>query len=102
MRQDSPQIAAVLAALKAGRIVVVLNATDAPARLRLTVEDAAPTLIIADGSHMRLAEQIAGSCARVRCDDLAQADDDAPMPRVDAQATAFIVYTSGSAGRPRA
>src|SRR5580765_6868237 len=34
MRHDGPQIVAVLAVLKAARVVVVLNPTDPPVRLR--------------------------------------------------------------------
>jgi len=100
MRHDSPQIDAVLAALKAGGIVVVLNPTDPAARLRLTLEDAAASLLIADATHRSLASKVAGPCACVGYDDLAAAAA-GPLPRFDADTTAFIVYTSGSAGRPK-
>jgi amino acid adenylation domain-containing protein len=102
MRHDPRQVAAVLAVLKAGRIVVVLNATDAPARLRLTIADAAPALIITDASNTPLGHEIAqGLCACACCDDFKPAGADVPAPRLDPEATAFIVYTSGSAGRPK-
>jgi amino acid adenylation domain-containing protein len=102
MRHDPSQVAAVLAVLKAGRIVVVLNATDAPARLRLTVADAAPTLIITDASNLQLGHDIAqGLCACACCDDFTPAGAHVPAPCLDPEATAFIVYTSGSAGRPK-
>jgi non-ribosomal peptide synthetase component F len=101
MRHDPHQVAAVLAVLKAGRIVVVVNPTDASSRLRLTVEDAAPKLIIADAAHMQLAHEIAQGCACVRCDDLNLACIDGSTLHLDPEATAFIVYTSGSAGRPK-
>ena len=38
MRHDAPLVAAVLAALKAGRIAVVLNPTDPPARTTIQVQ----------------------------------------------------------------
>src|SRR5271166_27887 len=101
MRHDPHQVAVVLAVLKAGRIVVVVNPTDAPARLRLTVEDAAPTLIIADAAHMQLAHEIAQGRACACCEDLTLTSVNGSAPRLDPEATAFIVYTSGSAGRPK-
>jgi amino acid adenylation domain-containing protein len=58
MRHDGPQIAAVLAALKAGRVVVVLNPTDPPARLRQVLDDAEPGLMVTDLPNRAIAEQI--------------------------------------------
>ena len=100
MRHDLPQVDAVLAVLKAGGIVVVLNPTDPPARLQLTLEDAAASLVIADATHQSLASEVAGPCACVSYDNLAAAAA-VTLPRLDAEATAFIVYTSGSTGRPK-
>jgi acyl-CoA synthetase (AMP-forming)/AMP-acid ligase II len=42
MQHDARQVAAMLAILKAGQIVVVLNPSDAAARLRLVLDDAYP------------------------------------------------------------
>ena len=58
MRHDGPQIAAVLATLKAARVVVVLNPTDPPARLRQVLDDAEPSLLVTDLPNRAIAEQI--------------------------------------------
>jgi non-ribosomal peptide synthetase component F/acyl carrier protein len=102
MRHDVEQIRALLTVLKTARIVVVLNPTDAEVRLRATLEDAEPFLVIADDSCWQLAESIArGLCACIRWDQLRTSRSNGPEPRPDAEATAFIVYTSGSSGRPK-
>jgi len=102
MRHDVAQAAALLSVLKAGRIVVVLNPTDPQARLRATVEDAAPGLIIADHTNLQLADAVAqGICPCLGWDRIEAGSPLAPTPPLNAEATAFIVYTSGSAGRPK-
>src|SRR5262245_19328503 len=60
MRHDTPLVAAVLAVLKAGRVVVVLNPTDPPARLAQVLEDAQPRLILTDPAHRERAGQLVG------------------------------------------
>ena len=67
MAHDTPAIAAVVAVLKAGGIVVALNPTHPPARLRELIEDSEPAVILTDASHQDLAADIAGDrCALVR------------------------------------
>ena len=60
MQPDTPLFAASLAVIKSGRIVVVFNPTDPAARLRQLMEDAEPSLIIADPANWNLAADIAG------------------------------------------
>src|SRR5262249_40933152 len=48
MRHDTPLIAAMLAVLKAGRIVVILNPSDPTGRLMHVMRDAEPVSILAD------------------------------------------------------
>jgi amino acid adenylation domain-containing protein len=103
MRHDTPLIAAMLSVLKAGRIVVVLNPTDPPARLKQLLEDAEPGSILFDGTHRDLATEVAGaSCGIVCCEpQAAQGPTHDPGLAIDPDATAFLVYTSGSTGRPK-
>jgi amino acid adenylation domain-containing protein len=103
MQHDTPLIAAMLAALKAGRIVMVLNPTDPPARLRQVVDDAEPSAMVVDTAHEALAGQIAGpTCRRVSFDAHAGvAEIPNPDVRISPTETAFLVYTSGSTGSPR-
>ena len=94
MRHDPSQVSAVLAVLKAGRIVVVLNATDASSRLRLTVADAAPTLLVTDTSNLQLGHEVAqGLCACACCDDFTAAGAHVPAPCLDPEATSVPAVT---------
>jgi amino acid adenylation domain-containing protein len=103
MRHDTPIVAAVLAVLKAGRIVVVLNPTDPPERLSQLLDDAAPHVVMTDAPNRDVALEIAGERRHVFC------CEDAAVDRPDANLAAggcaddvaFLVYTSGSTGRPK-
>ncbi len=103
MRHDGPQMAAVLGVLKAGGIVVVLNPSDPPARLRGILADAGSSVVVADESNRTLAEEIARERGHVVLFD-ATADGPADNPKVDAAPgdVAFLIYTSGSTGKPKA
>jgi amino acid adenylation domain-containing protein len=102
MRHDAPLIGAVLAVLKAGLTVVVLNPSDPASRLRQIREDAGAEWIVVNKEHRELALQAGFGPERVvgwgeGLDGLADAD---PGVRVAPAAAAFLVYTSGSSGRP--
>jgi non-ribosomal peptide synthetase component F len=92
----------MLAILKAGQIVVVLNPSDAAARLRLVLDDALPVLLLADSKNAALAEEISRDfCASETCDDLDHFGGCWQKITVNPHSTSFIVYTSGSSGRPK-
>jgi amino acid adenylation domain-containing protein len=102
MRHDAPLIAAILAVLKAGRIVVVLNPGDPPARLKQILEDAGPGAIIADSANHELAGQIVEKNQRiVRFEEHLTGPAHDPEIKVAPEAIAFIIFTSGSTGRPK-
>ena len=61
MSRGLPQIAAMIAALKAGGVVVALNATDSTERLREIVADAEPMLLVTDKEHRSRAAEIGGN-----------------------------------------
>src|SRR5207302_429794 len=82
MKHDTPLIAAMLAVLKAGRIVVVLNATDPAARLAKVLNDAEPAIILADATHRGLALRIAGKRCGVLCFEDQLSGEPAPNPEV--------------------
>lgn len=101
-RQDGALIAAMLAVLKAGRVVVVLNATDPPARLRDILADAEAATLVTDALHQALGREIAGTSRPVIVfDPKARCESPAPDVVIDGQDLAFLVYTSGSTGRPK-
>lgn len=102
LRHDAPLLAAILAVLKAGRLVVVLNGGDPPARLRQVVADAEPAVIVTDFSHRTLAQELAGtSCEVIGWEEVGsemQTDPNLPIPP---ESPAWLIYTSGSTGRPK-
>ncbi|MGA3142810.1 MAG: AMP-binding protein [Verrucomicrobiota bacterium] len=102
MRHDAPLIAAILAVLKAGGIVVVLNPTDPPTRLKQILADASPGAIITDSANCELAAQIIEKNQRIVCfeEHLTGPAHD-PEIKVAPEAVAFLIFTSGSTGRPK-
>ena len=101
MQHDARQVAAMVAVLKAGRTVVVLNPSDAAARLRLILDDAAPALVLTDSTNAALADEISRNfCASEAFDDL-DVFERWQKITINPQSTCFIVYTSGSSGRPK-
>lgn len=103
LRHDTPLIAALLAVLKTGRVVVVLNQTDPPARLRQILEDAAPALLVTDAANRELAGEIAGPTLQVTTfEEHSSGPASAPQIKVEPRDLAFLIYTSGSTGRPKA
>jgi amino acid adenylation domain-containing protein len=103
MQHDAPAIAAMVAVLKAGRVVVVLNPPHPPARLRELIEDSEPSLIVTDASLRNLATEIAGlRCAVVPFEThSAEGPDHNPSIEVLPHRLARLAYTSGSSGRPK-
>ncbi|MGA3285733.1 MAG: AMP-binding protein, partial [Verrucomicrobiota bacterium] len=102
MRHDTPLMAAMLAVLKAGGIVVVLNPTDPPARLKQILEDAEPGAIITDSANRELAAQIVENNQRiVHFEEHLTGPAHDPEIKVAPDAVAFIIFTSGSTGRPK-
>ncbi|CAN5909903.1 hypothetical protein BH11VER1_BH11VER1_09830 [soil metagenome] len=103
MHHDTPLIAAMLAVLKAGTIVVTLNPTDPPVRLGQVLQDAEPFMILTDRAHHELAAQIAATSCKVLCveDHILGETTSNPDIRISPNDTAFLVYTSGTTGRPK-
>jgi amino acid adenylation domain-containing protein len=102
MRQDTPLMAVILAVLKAGRIVVVLNPTDPAARLEQILAEAEAGLIVTDLANHELAAQISGKNRETLCfeeNSTGPALD--PEIKIATDAVAFIIFTSGSTGRPK-
>ena len=102
MPQDRRIFIAMLASLKARRIVVVLNGQDPPARIAQLLDDAEPTVVLTIDRRLAQAKELAG--ARLVVIDVdALEEGAAERPRIDSAPddTAFLVYTSGSTGRPK-
>jgi amino acid adenylation domain-containing protein len=95
--------AAVLGALKAGRVVVALNPADPFGRLSQVIRDSGPVAILASPAQMSTAAAIGTECAEVlSLEDSDRASAEPPQLDITPQELAFLVYTSGSTGRPKA
>ena len=102
MAHDAPQIAAMIAVFKAGRIAVVLNPSDPPGRLAQLVKDADTTLILTDEARRTLAQELAArDRAVIDFEHDAGIGEDTGVA-VAPDDVAFLTYTSGSTGVPKA
>ena len=102
MRHDAPLIVAMLAVLKAGRVVVVLNLGDPSARLKQVMEDAEPTVIVTDAANCKLAGQITEPRHCVLCfEEQSTGPTHSPRITITPDSLAFLLYTSGTTGRPK-
>ena len=103
MPQDRRAFLAMLGGLKAKRIVLLLNSTDPPARIRQLIDDAEPSLFLTVDSHLKQAHELAGpDIGVINLDRLNPADlAENPSLEIEPDDTAFLVYTSGSTGQPK-
>jgi amino acid adenylation domain-containing protein len=96
-------IAAILGALKAGKIYLPLDPSYPRARSAYMLEDAGATLVVTSGRHLALAGGL-NEAARppLNIDEVEsttpEVNLDLPVPP---DALAYILYTSGSTGRPK-
>ena len=95
--------AAILGALKAGRICVPLDPESPAARNAQILKDARPSVILTDGDYYAAARQFESSAVvivDVDEEDIQDGRDPLPIaPRADD--LAVIYYTSGSTGTPK-
>jgi non-ribosomal peptide synthetase component F len=104
MQHDAPAIAAMLAVLKTGRIIVALNPAHPPGGLRELIADSEPSVVITEAALQSLAVEIAGGsyCTVVVFEQHStKGPDHNPSIEVLPQQLARIGYTSGSTGRPK-
>lgn len=102
--ETADTIAGMLGALKTGRPYVVLDPSFPVKRLAYRLEDAGANLIVTDDTSTDLACVLAdGERQVIRTGDLERLGGDG-NPRVETlpEATAFVVYTSGSTGTDKA
>jgi acyl-coenzyme A synthetase/AMP-(fatty) acid ligase/aryl carrier-like protein len=113
MNHDSPQMAAALAVLLAGGVVVAMNPGEPLPRLRHIRDESSARLLLCDAANRADAACLA---AEVRVDALLLEDSGeltplqgkmalggaTSLPEVAPDQLAFLVYTSGSTGLPKA
>jgi amino acid adenylation domain-containing protein len=98
MRRSERLVAALLAVLRAGATYVPLDPAHPADRIRYILDDTAPALLITDEEHRD------DDVPSIRYDDLVAAGPvggRAAGPPDSPSASAYIVYTSGTTGRPK-
>jgi amino acid adenylation domain-containing protein len=101
--QGAGLIAAILGALKAGKLYVPLDPSHPRPRIREVLDEAGAALLVADAANRILAtELVSGARGVLDIDaiDPASRSDDLALP-VSPDRGAYIFYTSGSTGRPK-
>lgn len=103
MQHDTPMNAAIVAVLKAGKAVIVLNPSFPPERLRLTMADANASILVTDQHNRALAHEVVGAACKIAiCEEHLFSGSAERLPRFGKpDDTAFLAYTSGTTGRPK-
>ena len=104
LEHDAPMIAATLGVLKSGKAYVPLDGGYPAGRLTAMIADAGVRTIISDAANAALAQELsaAGILVRTVAELEAAAEGEQPLALGRAEATAYLLYTSGSTGEPKA
>ncbi len=102
-RRSPAMIAGLLGILKAGGAYLALDAAYPAERLRFMIEDAGVGMLLVEDGLLPPLDGVAARTVRLDPDG-ADLDDEAaddPPDAGDADALAYVVYTSGSTGQPK-
>ena len=103
MREGAFLVAAMLGAIKAGRIFIPFEMAAPEAWLSEVIADSGVTHILADEHWLSMAERAsAGRAPVLKVEALEKADPGSPLPpREISDMPALVIYTSGSSGKPK-
>lgn len=96
-------MATMLGILKSGNIYVPLAPSDPPARIASILEDCGASLVLTDTDHLaQVSSFILPEIRVINVEEISDAIDDSNLELdIDPDAIAFIIYTSGSGGKPK-
>ncbi len=96
-------VCAILGILKAGKFYVPIDAALPEQSLREILDDAQADLVVADGRHVSLAQNLMADGSRVLAITDIDQSSTLSNPEIDIapDARAYIYFTSGSTGRPK-
>lgn len=103
LESDAPLLAAILGALKAGKIYVPLDPSFPQARCSYILENSQAGLLLSNTAHYAEAVALAPStCPVINLDTLASdlSEENLGVP-LSPDRLCFILYTSGSTGQPK-
>ena len=101
---DAPMIAGMLGALKAGKTYVPLDPHHPPERLGQIIKHSQATALLTNNQNLSLASELEPAGVRLINIDEANslaALNSAPLPAIQPNRLAYILYTSGSTGQPK-
>ncbi len=101
LERSAAALVAILGVLKAGAAYLPLDRNHPPERLAFALADAGARMVVVASmsSSPSLPEGVA--CVALDAVESAPAPHDAPLPAVDGDALAYVMYTSGSTGTPK-
>ena len=104
MEHGAPLIAAILAVLKTGKIYLALDPSHPIERLSAMLADSRSGLLIADQTNAAVANSIAAGQLPIflASDDFSEPSGHTNFPEASPKAGAWLMYTSGSTGIPKA
>jgi len=106
LKDGAHAVAGILAAYKAGKISLHLDATLPPERLRFLLTDSGAGLLASAGADLPKARELSAETGIPLLDldsEVVRSASDTPVGvRVDPGAPAYLIYTSGSTGTPKA
>lgn len=102
MDHGAPLIAGILGVLKAGRIYLALDSSDPAAAQRALLADAEAKLLLTDPANAPGARGLSEGVEVIELGEtLSDLSGSVQIPSVSAECGAWLMYTSGSSGRPK-